>query len=186
MRLLRAVVATVVVIGLAASAHSLGGGASLTPVAALVLATLVGPLVWALTRTRTSLPRMLTATLAGQVVTHVLLAGMAPAATGTAARAHVHEGVSLASAAEPTAHTALHLGPSMVLAHVVATLVAGLLLTLGADVVGAVLRGVLAVVRTLPAMPRRAVAALVDALVRPRDGRVVGPLGGRAPPPQAC
>lgn len=184
-RLLRAVVATVVVIGLAASAHGMGGGAGLTPIAALVLAVVVGPLVWALTRTRTSVPRMLAATAAGQALTHLLLVAMAPSSSGTAVHVHAHDALSATSAGAP-ASTGLHLTVPMLLAHAGATVLTGLLVTRGADVVRTALRGVLEVVAAVhPAVSHRA-TVLVDALVLPLDGRVVGPLGGRAPPPQAC
>lgn len=184
-RLLRAVVATVVVIGLGGSAHSMGGGVGLTPVAALVVAAVVGPLVWTITRTRTTVPRMLVATAAGQVVTHLMLVAMAPSSTGTATAVHAHDSLPLATAAGPMPMD-LHLSASMVLAHALATLLAGLLLTLGADVARRALRGLAAPVTMVRLAAPRRPRVLVGVLPQPLDGRVVGPLGGRAPPSQAC
>lgn len=185
MRLLRAVVATVVVVGLGGSAHSMGGGAGLAPIAALVVAVVVGPLVWVITRRRTTVPRMLLATAAGQVVTHLMLVAMAPSSTGTATAVHVHGSLPLATAAAPM-QVGLHLSASMVLAHALATLLAGLLLTLGADVARSALRGLAAPVTMVRLVVPRRATVLAGVLLQPLDGRVVGPLGGRAPPSQAC
>lgn len=184
-RLLRAVVATVVVIGLGGSAHSMGGGVGLAPIAALVVAAVVGPLVWSITRRRTTVTRMLLATASGQLVTHLMLVAMAPSSTGTATAAHAHGSLPLATTAGPVP-VDLHLSAPMVLAHALATLLAGLLLTLGADVVRSALRGLLAFATVVRLDAPRRARVLVGLLLQPLDGRVVGPVGGRAPPAQAC
>ena len=57
-RMLRALIATLVVIGLGHTAHSLGGATGPQPLAVGVLAALVGPLVWALVRRGASATRL--------------------------------------------------------------------------------------------------------------------------------
>ncbi|MGG5258103.1 hypothetical protein [Phycicoccus avicenniae] len=179
-RLLRAVVATLVVVGLGAVAHEMGGGAPLSVLPAVILTVLVGPLVWVTVRRRTSLARMLLATALGQVLVHVALVGMTPGAGGVAPRPHLHDAMP-AMAQVPATSTGTTLTGSMLLAHAVATVVASLLLTRGADLVAAVVRLlVVPVAAHVSPVPGRAPVAHV--LVRVPDGRSIGALGGRAPP----
>ena len=84
-RLLRAAVATLVVIAVGSSAHQAGGGPAPQAIPVLVLAVVVGPLVWVIVRSRASVPRMALATALGQAATHVLLAGMSSSPAGGAA-----------------------------------------------------------------------------------------------------
>lgn len=188
-RILRATVATLLVIGLGHTAHSLGGGSGPQPVAVVVLAALVAPVVWALVRRRASAPRMALAMGAGQLVTHLSLVAMAPG-RGAATAPHVHgapavtasDAVASASAAGTGLAATLHLTPGMVAAHALATVLAAVVLSRGADAVRAVVRAL------LPAHPRTTdvagipcPAATMPALLVP-TGRAVRPVGGRGPP----
>ena len=184
MRRLRAVVATLLVVGLGATAHTLGGGPALQPLPVAVLLVLVAPLVWHVVRARTSVPRMALAVGAGQVVTHVALAAMAPSTGGSAAAAHVHGGVALTSSGQ-VGPAAAHLSTSMLLAHAVATVVASVLLTRGEDVLRAVVRWLLVELPAAPLSPRPA-GTVADTGPRGLVGRAVRPVGGRAPPLHAC
>lgn len=181
--MLRALVATLVVVGLGSSAHAVGGGA-VQPVALAILLVVVAPPVWLVVRSRTSVGRMVLAVGAGQVVTHLTLMGMAPATGSSPAAPHLHHAVAVPEAASALP-TALHLGAPMVLAHVVATVLAGVLLTLGEDAVRAVVRRLVTVLRHAPT---RAGTGLAPARVAVRrlTGRRVRPVGGRAPPLRAC
>ena len=184
MRLLRAVVATLVVIGLGSSAHQAGGGPSPQAIPVLVLAVVVGPLVWVIVRSRASVPRMALATALGQVVTHVLLAGMSPTAGGTATGLHVHETLS-PHVAGPSPTMTSHPAWSMLVAHAVATVLAAMILTAGDDVVRAATRRLL----TAPTWPTVTVGRLalpVESALGSLAGREMRPVGGRAPPLHAC
>ena len=184
MRRLRAVVATLVVVALGASAHGMSGGPALQPMAAAVLLVLVGPLVWLVLRARTSVARMVLAVAAGQVVTHLALVGMAPSPGRAVPAHHVHD-ASAAVAVGSTQPVALHITGPMVLAHVLATVVASLLLAVGEDVVRAVVRRLLVVLvpATVPVAVRRRTGV---APARRLAGRSVRPVGGRAPPLRTC
>ena len=181
-RILRAAVATLVIIGVGATAHQMGGGAPLRLIPAVVLAVLVGPMVWVCVRRKTTLPRMLAATALGQVVTHLALAGMVPTAGASAPGVHLHDAMAPMPLMAPSMSSSFSLTSSMLLAHALATLVASVLLTAGVDVIRAVVRRVTVRER----LPRVAVevsqGAPVHLQVRVLDGRVVGPIGGRAPP----
>jgi hypothetical protein len=181
-RILRAAVATLVIIGVGATAHEMGGGAPLRLIPAVVLAVLVGPMVWVCVRRKTTLPRMLSATALGQVVTHLALAGMVPTPGASASGVHLHDAMAPMPLMPPSMAPSLSLTSSMLLAHALATLIASVLLTAGVDVIRAVVRHVTVRDR----LPRVAVAvpqgAPIHVLVRVLDGRVVGPIGGRAPP----
>ena len=181
-RTLRAVVATLVVIGFGATAHQMGGGAPLQPIPALVVAALVGPIVWMCVRRRTSLPRMVAATAVGQVVTHLTLGGMAPTAGGGASRLHLHEVMAPMPLMPTSTSSPLALTSSMLVAHAVATLVVSLLLTAGVDVIRAMARRVGGRERVPGVVVQPWQDAGVHGGVRVLDGRVVGPVGGRAPP----
>ena len=63
--MLRALVATLVVVGFGGWAHQMGGGAPLRLIPAVVLTLLVGPVVCLCVRRRSSVPRMLVATSLG-------------------------------------------------------------------------------------------------------------------------
>lgn len=181
---LRATVATAVVVGLGASAHHMGGGADLQPLAAALLVLLVGPLAWTLLRRRTSLLRMLVATEVGQLVTHVALSTMAGSAGGEAVRAHVHGGGALPAA---TVHASMTTSVSlpMVLAHLVAGLLAALVLTLGPDALRRLVPHLLPAHRDV-VVPGTLRSRPAEAPRRRLTGRTVRPLGGRAPPALAC
>lgn len=184
MRRLRALVATLVVIALGASAHGMGGGSPVQPVTAAVLVVLVGPLVWFVLRARTSVPRMVLATAAGQVVTHLALVGMAPSGGGTAMAHHVHDASAMVDVAS-TQPMALHVTGPMVLAHVLATVLASLLLAVGEDVVRALVRYLVVVLR--PAVTPLTVRIRPgETPVRRLTGRSLRPVGGRAPPLRTC
>lgn len=183
-RELRAAVATLLVVGLGAFAHTVAGGAPLQLVPAAVLVVVVGPLVWLLLRSRTSLPRMVVAIAVGQVVTHVTLAAMAPSTGGSATTAHVHGAVALSSEGS-AALAGVHLTAPMLVAHLAATLVAGVLLTRGEDVLRAVVRWMLteAFAAQVPATTARVV---VDGGPPVLTDRSVRPVGGRGPPLHSC
>ncbi len=184
MRRLRAVVATLVVVALGASAHGMSGGPALKPVSAAVLLVLVGPLVWLVLRARTSVARMVLAIAAGQVVTHLALVGMTPSPGHAVPAHHVHD-ASAVVAIGSTPPLALHLTGPMVLAHVLATVVASLLLAVGEDVVRAVVRRLVVVLRTAT-VPATVRVRLGAAPVRRLAGRRTRPVGGRAPPLRTC
>jgi len=179
----RAALATLLVLGLAASAHTLGGGAPPGTLAGVVLALLVGPIAWWCTRRELGVLG-LTGLLAGaQVLVHAGLSAMAPAA-GTASAAHVHAALPAGLAGGPgTAAAQPSHGPgtTMLLWHVVATVVTALLLARAEDVLWRVVRLLLppvAASRSLPATARAVVAPVVVL----RSGRSLRPVGGRAPP----
>lgn len=188
-RMLRATVATLVVIGLGHTAHALGGGSGPQPLAVVVLAALVAPIVWALVRRRATAPRLALAMGAGQLVTHLALVAMAPGQGSTSAP-HVHgasalttsDAVAFASATGTTVAATLHLTPGMIAAHALATVVAAVVLSRGGDAVRAVVRAL------LPTHPRTAAVAGIRGLVAPISAllaptsRAVRPVGGRAPP----
>ncbi|QKE85552.1 hypothetical protein [Arthrobacter sp. NEB 688] len=180
-RLMRALVATLVVIGLGAAAHAMAGGAPLQPVPVVVLLVVVAPVVHLVVRRRTSLARMVLATALGQLLTHLLLTAMTPAAAGTGRRLHAHEAVAMAMPTTGSA-SASSLTGGMLAAHAVATLLAAVLLTRGADALELLALALLRLAR--PASPGTGpLGRPVDLVeVRVPDGRVVGPLGGRAPP----
>lgn len=181
-RILRVAVATLVVIGLGHASHALGGGTGPQPLAVVVLAALVAPLVWALVRLRASAARLAVAMGLGQVLTHLALVAMAPE-QGVAAAAHVHGAVALSSADAATGLTAtLHLTPGMLAAHALATVLAAVLLSRGEDAVRAVVRALL----PQPLSPGfahgiRRLAVGAGALTTPTS-RALRPLGGRGPP----
>jgi hypothetical protein len=183
-RLLRAVLATLVVIGLASSAHQAGGGPSLRAVPALVLAAVVGPLVWAIVRRHASMPRMALAAAAGQVVTHVLLAGMAPNSGGTASAVHLHDTLS-PHLQGPAPTMTSHASGSMLVAHAVATVLAALVLTAGDDVARTAVRRLLTGTSSPTVVLSRLVLP-VEWTLRPVSGRELRPFGGRAPPTSCC
>ena len=183
-RELRAAVATLLVVGLGAAAHTVGGGTPLQLVPATVLVVVVAPLVWLLLRSRTSLPRMVAAIVVGQVVTHVTLAAMAPSTGGSATAAHVHGAVALSSEGS-TALAGVHLTTPMLLAHLAATLVAGVLLTRGEDVLRAVVRWLLAEACAAP-VPGTTARVVVDGGLLGLTNRSVRPVGGRGPPLHSC
>jgi hypothetical protein len=181
-RMLRALVATLVAVGFGGWAHEMGGGEPLRLIPAVVLTLLVGPVVCLCVRRRSSVPRMLVATSLGQVVAHLALTGMAPRTGGWAVRLHLHEVAAPLPLLPTEGSSALSVTGTMLLAHAVATVVASLLLTVGADVVRAVVRR-LVVLATLSVpvthgIPARTVTSWMPVL----RGRVVAPLGGRAPP----
>mgnify|MGYP003441062685 FL=1 len=181
-RMLRALVATLVAVGFGGWAPEMGGGEPLRLIPAVVLTLLVGPVVCLCVRRRSSVPRMLVATSLGQVVAHLALTGMAPRTGGSAVRLHLHEVAAPLPLLPTEGSSALSVTGTMLLAHAVATVVASLLLTVGADVVRAVVRR-LVVLATLSVpvthgIPARTVTSWMPVL----RGRVVAPLGGRAPP----
>ncbi len=182
--MLRAVLATLVVVALGAGAHSLGGGTPLQPVPVAVVLVLVGPTVWFIVRARTSVARMVLATGSGQVLTHLALTAMAPSSGGTAAAHPLHDAVTVtAGGSSPT--MALHVTGPMVLAHLLATVVASLLLTLGDDAVRAAARRLRTALQPAPAPAPCRVVPGADP-VRRLTGRSVRPVGGRAPPLRTC
>ena len=200
-RMLRALVATLVVIALGHTAHSLGGGAGPQPLAVGVLAALVGPLVWALVRRGASATRLGVAMGAGQVLTHLTLVAMAPG-TGTSTVAHVHgasglttsDAVASAGAAVTSAAVAsteatstgllasLHVTPGMLAAHAIATVLAAVLLSRGEDAVRAVVRALIPEPLSLRfAHGIRRLAVEAGALTTPTS-RALRPVGCRGPP----
>ena len=97
-------------------------------------------------------------------------------------RLHLHEVAAPLPLLPTEGSSALSVTSTMLLTHIVASVVASLLLTVGADVVRAVARR-LVVVATLRVpvthgIPARTVTTWMPVL----RGRVVAPLGGRAPP----
>ncbi|GGL40475.1 hypothetical protein GCM10012283_23780 [Phycicoccus endophyticus] len=184
LRLLRAAVATLSVLGISAAAHQVGGGEAPGAVAMGVLALLVGPPTWLATGRRLTAPALFALLAAAQGAVHVGLATMMPG-HGSAAHVHVHGALpgGLATGASAPEHVMpmTQLDPPMLLAHVVATLVLALLLARAEDalwrVVSALLPRITSPAR-VPGLPRLTVPATAPA----RATRPVRPLGGRAPP----
>ena len=181
LRATRAALVTLLVVGLAASAHALGGGAAPGLITSGVLALLVGPVAWWCTRRRMTSLRLVVLLGGAQAAVHVALATMAPAA-GTATAAHVHGSLpaGLAAGGGAVAH-ASHADPSMLLAHLAGTVLTALLLARGEDVLWRVV--VLLLPHTVtpvspPPRPLTCSAPVLPVLT----GRAPRPLGGRAPP----
>lgn len=147
--MLRALVATLVVVGFGGWAHQMGGGAPLRLIPAVVLTLLVGPVVclragadgracracWWRPHSVRSMPTS-------------ALTGMTPRTGGSAVRLHLHEVAAPLPLLPTEGSSALSVTSTMLLTHIVASVVASLLLTVGADVVRAVARR-LVVVATL-------------------------------------
>lgn len=180
-RLLRAVVATLVIVGLASGAHALGGGSSPGLIPIGILVALIGPLVAALTRARTTAPRMFGAVILGQVATHLLLQGMDPAPGGSGVAAHMHEHVAVAHSAQAVTFVLPLSGP-MVVAHLVSSVVAALALTRGEDAI----RWVAAYLAVPLPAARHARGGRVRTAASDRGlartAPMIVPLGERAPP----
>lgn len=181
LRVARAAVATLLVLGLGTSAHTLGGGAAPGLMASVVLALLVGPVAWWCTRRRLDAPRLLALLGGAQAAVHLTLSAMAPV-TGTAVAGHVHGGLPPGLAADASVAGHGHLpGGSMLLAHLAATVLAALLLARAEGVLWQVVSLLLPRLPTrvrVPAQVRTAVAPVLAVLA----GRTPRPLGGRAPP----
>jgi hypothetical protein len=177
----RAAVATLLVLGLASSAHTLGGGDAPGPMAGVVLALVVGPLAWWCTRRRLSAVRLLALLGGAQVLVHAALTAMAPGA-GTGSALHVHGGLppGLGGSDGPL-HAHHGIGPGMLLAHVVATVVTALVLARAEDVLWRVVL-LLLPRRTRPARVPAGFRTAPSPVVVAVTGRVPRPLGGRAPP----
>lgn len=182
LRASRASLQALLVLGLSASAHTLGGGSAPGPVALAVLGLLLAPVAWWASRRKLAAGRLLVLLGGAQLLVHVALSSMAPGA-GHGAAQHVHGALPPAIGAAATSVSHLHpaMGLSMLLAHAAATVIAALLLAHAESVLW---RAVALLSPRLPA----------DAPVRPcarvhpepaplhLTGRTVRPLGGRAPP----
>ncbi len=181
LRASRAAVATLLVLGLAGSAHTMGGGAAPGPMAVLVLALLVGPVAWWCTRRRLDTAHLFLLLGGTQVAVHLVLSAMAPV-TGTAAAAHVHEGLpaGLGAGGAVAAHEHLP-GAGMLLLHVAATVLTALLLARAEDVLWRVVTLLLPRYAGRVRLPAGA-RTTVDPVVVVLSGRAPRPLGGRAPP----
>ncbi|MBM6404689.1 hypothetical protein JQN72_10595 [Phycicoccus sp. CSK15P-2] len=179
LRASRAALATLLVLGLAVSAHS-GGGGHVPGVAAwLVLGALVAPVAWWATRRRLGALPLLILLGGAQTLVHGALLAMAPTSGGSAS-AHVHGAVPVGLGPE-AAHTAHVPGTSMVLAHVVGTVVSALLLARAEDVLWRLVASLLPVLPD-PARPPFVGRPTPAPAPRPLAGRPVRPVGGRAPP----
>ncbi len=135
LRTLRSGLTVLVVLGLATSAHVLGGGQAPGAVGLGVIGlALAGPVWWAAGRRLGTGP--LAALLgAAQVFVHLSLMAMAPTSGGSAT-VHVHGGLPPGMATglpDAAAPMAMHhgLGGTMLLAHTVATVVTALVLARG-------------------------------------------------------
>lgn len=171
----RAAALTLVTVVLAVGAHAAAGGMLPPPWVLLALTVPTACAATALTRRRRTAPTTLLALGAGQFGLHEALALGGGACTATATG---HHAVTMACGA--TAHH--DPGAGMLLTHVVATVLTGVLLARGEQVLGAVLarlafalprlRAATAVVRPrLPrAAERRVRPRLVDAPVPARRG----------------
>lgn len=186
LRLLRATVVLLTVVGLSSLAHAVGGGTVPGAGAWLVIALLLAPPVWWAVRKRVG-GGVLFGLLAGaQVAVHGALVAMTPG-SGDGTAAHVHGGLPDALAAhgpsEHLAHTMpLVPGPTMLATHLVATALLTVLLTRTEDALWHVVRFLLpAVPGSVRVVPSPRVPTLVPAPVL--TGRSPRPLGGRAPPP---
>ncbi len=182
LRASRAALATLLVLGLAVSAHTLGGGTPPGLMASVVLALLVAPVAWWCARRRLG-PVRLVALLGGaQVAVHLALSAMAPV-SGGASPVHVHGGLppDLGPASDAAVHAQHTPGASMLLAHVVATVLTALVLARAEDVLWRVVTLLLPRPLGRPGIPVEVRTAAAPAVVV-LSGRAPRPLGGRAPP----
>lgn len=182
-RAVRATLALLAVFGVTAAAHQVGGGSPPGPLAFLVLALLLGPVVWVVAGRRLSAGRLLLLLGGAQVAVHAGLVAMAPG-RGTGAATHVHGGLPTglgpaSSMAMPMPMT--HLDARMLTAHVVATLVLTLVLSRAEAALWHVVSGLLP--RVVAPLRRVLVPRLAVPLVLLRPAAAAPrPLGGRAPP----
>ncbi len=199
-RALRALFATLLTVALAAAGHALGGGV-VAGGAVAVLVLLVLPLAVLTTRARWTAPRALAALAAGQLLVHLLLSWMSPAAGGTAQSAHrghpltdlalLAQGGPAGSGAHVHVSGALTISASgrpaqsaaaMLLAHALMVVVTAVLLARGEALVWAVVARLLPT-PTRPRAPRPVARPAILAVVRQlRSRRWTGPLPGRGPP----
>ncbi len=182
LRASRAALTTLLVLGLASSAHAVGGGGSPGLMALLVLALLVGPVAWWCTRRRLGAVRLVALLGGAQVAVHLSLSAMAPV-TGSASAVHVHGGLpaGLGPAAGAAADAHPTAGASMLLAHVAATVLTAVVLARAEGLLWRVVTLLVpsAVGRVrVPATVRTTATPVVVVL----SGRAPRPLGGRAPP----
>lgn len=182
LRASRASLQALLVLGLAASAHTLGGGTAPGPVSLGVLGLLLAPVAWWASGRQLRAGRLLALLGGAQALVHAALTAMSPGVGDGLAR-HVHGGLPTALGASPAVADHVHpaLGPSMLLAHGAATVLAALLLAHAESVLWR------ALARLLPRVPAAVrVRACAPVLPEPAPlrltGRSVRPLGGRAPP----
>ncbi|MFC0625676.1 hypothetical protein [Kribbella deserti] len=123
LRSVRAAAVAVVTVGIAAGSHVLGGGAPPHPLALLILSVLAAVPVHLLSGRRLGFGLLLVLLGGGQFVVHHLLMAMATMQPG----GHPHEMPPMVHPAAPVPTE----GPTMLIAHVVATLLTGLLLAHG-------------------------------------------------------
>ncbi len=177
-RVLRAALATMVVVGLASGAHTLGGGSAPAPLALAVLAAALAPALWWVTARELTTSRM-TGLLGGtQVLVHAALMAMGPG-HGSAAAAHVHGAHGLPPAGEPMAMT--QLTPAMLALHAAATVATAVVLSRAERV----LWWVVSLVRPPLGQRFHGVAGgpvAAGRVLLPLPFRRTRPLGGRAPP----
>lgn len=188
LRVLRAVVATMVVVESGSLAHEAAGGPATQPIPLLVVGVLIGPLMWCARGSCASIPRILVTTAVGQVITHLLLQAMAPTGVGIATARHVHGALLVHPPAAsydpaPSVATTSHLSWAMILSHAVATIVVTALLAAGQELIRAIPR-LLSLPRVVLTSEQR--SAVVERREYRLTGRSVRPLGGRAPPLRVC
>lgn len=178
LRLLRAALTTLVVLGLASGAHTVGGGSAPTVPALAVLTIVLGPALW-WASSRELTPLRMTAMLGGsQVLVHAALMAMAPV-HGSAPAVHVHGNVLLPSLDQPMVMG--HLTPSMLAVHAAATALTAVVLARAERILWWVVSTVLPRRRSLfRAVPAGRVAPVPVRPLLPFRG--TRPLGGRAPP----
>jgi hypothetical protein len=203
-RLVRAAVLTALVVALTIAAHRLGGGASPAIFALVALTALLWPVALLATRRRLGPVGLLVGLGAGQLLGHGLLGWLAgPGVSGTSASVSLeclqhaaHQRASTACLGDPAVAEALAAGQAhahgqqvtgllMLAAHLLATVVAALLVARGEQVLWRLIDLVL---RALPVLltpvgarrPRPAATLLVPA----RADLAVRP--GRGPPAYAA
>lgn len=182
LHLLRAALTTLVVLGLASAAHTMGGGSAPTPLAVAVLGIMIAPAVWWVSSRELTPGRMAAVLGASQVLVHGALVAMAPG-QGSAAAVHVHGGSALPTLDQPMVMA--HLTPSMLAMHAVATGVTAVVLARGERALWWVLSRLLPEVRA-PYGPNPGCRVLPAAAMAPAVFRSTVPLGGRAPPSLAA
>ena len=141
---MRAVVVAGVVLGLGIGAHRLGGGALPGARSILALGALASAVTSALAGRRFTVPVLTFVLGAGQVVLHWALMWLAPVACVSGAApgrvlatsvAMVHGGGAMGPVCAPTAvmsaHATMSVSPAMVAAHVAATAVSVLVISVG-------------------------------------------------------
>lgn len=145
-RALRSALAAALIVALAASAHSLGGGSVGGPISVAMLLLITAPACWYAAARRLNAGQFALLLGLGQLGLHGVLAAMAPTAAGSATRLSGHHGIPGLALSDPASagHVGGHLTPNMLGWHVLATVVTALALAYGEALLWFVVEALLA------------------------------------------